>query len=297
MGLEPSDVSAVLKTFEATDASGFDQNLDRLGTLPVRIALTPGAELMSISNDNSVDEVLRTPSWPDHYQADVKFGNLVLKQQRDESGVIDFRPMVDHFSALACKNGICSSEDSFALPVSGTMELIQLGSSRRKVIDSWYFGAIAPAQYQGLLKSIPHMLEPGTLSVGKRYAIEFIMRNPNDDYEIFKTKEPQMNFDLGISGGIGGIGTLSTLPRFGVAPIMKKVPTFPGFGSDTGAALTQSLRELEDGQIEANWPPRFSQVCSRDSHACLGVRQLKFLKKLGVEFTLGEIRQCGGRSL
>jgi len=168
MHLEPSELQALLNTYVSGDSSGSSTNLMPIGSSRVRFVLAAGSDLMPVG---SMDQRVESPSWPVTFKTGVEFGSLSIHSQNDSRLKIDFAPLVDNFARTRCVNGICSVENSFSAPIAGLVELVDLGRSRNRVFDSWYFGASAPGQYQGFVESVSRYLDAGLMSVGKRYSV------------------------------------------------------------------------------------------------------------------------------
>ena len=293
LGLQPGDVSALLNTYIAGDASGMTTDVTPIGSTRIRLAMTAGSDLMGVSSLKDPEDV---PSWPTIYKTNVEFGSVSVATQVDGSTKIDLIPIVDNTTPLKCSaSGLCSSENSFQQPVSGLVELIDLSGNGRKVVDSWYFGASAPAQYQGLLTSVSRYVDPGLVVPGKRYAIEMTMADPHEDFTLFRNGLTQMLVDLTNTGTVAGldstgsIGGVSTLPGMG---------SFNGLGDvspDTSNPMGDELDQLDGFQGPQSWPPYFNQTCT--GGACFAVGKYKFSKKIGAEFTIGDVQPDQSYSL
>lgn len=80
MGLEAGELQSLLNTYIAGDASGITTDLTPIGSTRVRLALTPGSELMEVS---STEEANNVPSWPSIYKTNVEFGSLEVRPDSD----------------------------------------------------------------------------------------------------------------------------------------------------------------------------------------------------------------------
>jgi hypothetical protein len=289
LGLEPGDLQALLNTYIAGDASGNTTDLTSIGSTRVRLALTAGSELMNVS---ALDEPSNVPSWPSTFKTNVEFGTVTIKPENDARSKIDFTPLIDNLGPKKCRNGICSSENSFQTPVSGLIELTDLNGSRRKVIESWYFGASAPGQYQGFLESVSKYLDPGLISVGKRYSIEMTMVDPYEDFILFKSGLSQMLVDLTGLGSIAGLDVMQAFSGISTVTGMRSMNGLSGMvGPDADQIIQTAIKELEEYKGPQNWPPFYEKSCLGKTGTCFSRGQVKYLKKIGAEFTIGELKQ------
>jgi hypothetical protein len=288
-GLEPGDLQALLNTYLAGDASGSTTDLTSIGSTRVRLVLTAGSELMNVS---ALDEPSHVPSWPSACKANVEFGTVTIKPENDARSRIDFTPLVDNFGARKCRGGICSSENSFQIPVSGLIELTDLNGIRRKVIDSWFFGASAPGQYQGFLDSVSKYLDPGLISVGKRYSIVMTMVDPYEDFILFKSGLSQMMVDLTGLGSVAGLDVMQAFGGLASVTGMRSLIGLSGMaGPDAGQFIQAAINDLETFKGPQNWPPFYEKTCLGKTGACFSRGQVKYVKKIGAEFTIGELKQ------
>ncbi len=289
LGLQPGDLQALLNTYIAGDASGNTTDLTSIGSTRVRLALTAGSELMNVS---STDEPAEVPSWPTTFKTAVEFGTLSIKPENDARSRLDFTPLVDNLGARKCRNGICSSENSFQAPVAGMVELRDLNNTRRKVIDSWYFGASAPSQYQGFLESVSKYLDPGLIAVGKRYSIEMTMVDPYEDFLLFRSGLSQMMIDLTSLGSVAGLDVMQAFGGIATVTGMRAISGLGGMvGPDASQIIQAAMKEIEDFKGPQSWPPFFDKSCINKTGPCYSRGQTKFLKKIGAEFTIGELKE------
>ena len=289
LGLEPGDLQALLNTYLAGDASGNTTDLTAIGSTRIRLALTAGSDLMKVS---ALDEPKEKPSWPTTFQTGVEFGALSIKPENDARTKVDFMPLVDNLGAKKCKAGICSSENSFQVPIAGLVEITDLNGYRNKVIDSWYFGASAPGQYQGFLESASKYLDPGLISVGKRYLLEMTMVDPYEDYLLFRSGVSQMMIDLSNLGSVAGLDVIQAFGGIASITGMKSITGLSGMvGSDAAQIIQSAMSELNDFKGPQDWPPYYNLVCLGKSGNCYTRGQSKFIKKIGAEFTVGELKE------
>lgn len=289
LGLEPGDLQALLNTYIAGDASGSTTDLTSVGSTRVRLALTAGSELMNVS---STEEPADVPSWPTTFKTGVEFGTLTIKPENDARSKLDFIPLVDNFSSeRKCRGGICSSENSFQAPVAGLVELTDLSGARKKVVDSWYFGAAAPAQYQGFLESISKYVDPGLITIGRRYSIEMTMVNPTEDFLLFRSGLAQMLIDLSNLGSVAGLDIMQALGGVATITGMKSLNTLGAVGPDSGAIIQSALDEMNDYKGPQHWPAYIDNTCLGKTGICYSRGRTKFVKKIGAEFTIGELKE------
>lgn len=289
LGLEPGDLQALLNTYIAGDASGSTTDLTSIGSTRVRLALTAGSELMNVS---SLDEPSDIPSWPTTFKTGVEFGTLTIKPENDARSKLDFTPLVDNLGEKKCRGGICSSENSFQAPVAGLVELTDLSGYRKKVVDSWYFGANAPGQYQGFLEGVSKYLDPGLISVGKRYRVEMTMVDPYEDYLLFRSGLSQMMVDL---TGLGSVAGLDVMQAFGGIVSVAGMKSLSGLGGMVGPDADQiiqtAMKEMEAFKGPQSWPPFFDKTCIGKTGTCFSRGQVKYVKKIGAEFIIGELKE------
>ena len=288
LGLEPGDLQALLNTYLAGDASGNTIDLTPIGSTRVRLALTSGSELMNVS---ALEEPNETPSWPTTFKTAVEFGSLSIKPENDARAKVDFTPLVDNLGVKKCKAGICSSENSFQAPIAGLVEITDLSGYRKKVIDSWYFGASAPGQYQGFLESVSKYLDPGLIAVGKHYKIEMTMVDPYEDFLLFRSGVSQMMIDLSNLGSVAGLDVIQAFGGIAGITGMKSITGLGGMaGPDAGQIIQSAMNDLNDFKGPQDWPPYYEKTCLDKSNVCYSRGQEKFLKKIGADFTVGELR-------
>lgn len=296
LGLEPGDLQALLNTYLAGDTSGSTTDLTQVGSTVVRLALTSSSDLMPVS---ATQEPNNVPSWPTTFKANVEFGSLSIKTQRDARSQLDIMPLVDNFgTAKKCRAGICSNEFAFQAPIAGLVELSEYRNGRKKVVDSWYYGASAPSQYQGLLSSASKYLDPGLITIGKRYSIEMTMVNPYEDFLLFKSGLTQMMIDLSSLVTTAGLDVIQSFSSLGAVMGIKNINGLGSLsGPDAGQIIASALDELNDFKGPQHWPPYFDQMCINKGEACYTKGRVKFLKKIGAEFTVGEVREDQSYSL
>jgi len=288
LGLEPGDLQALLNTYLAGDASGNTIDLTPIGSTRIRLALTAGSELMKVS---SLDEPNETPSWPTTFKTAVEFGSLSIKPENDARTKVDFTPLVDNLGVRKCKNGICSSENSFQAPIAGLVEVTDLSGYRKKVIDSWYFGASASGQYQGFLESVSKYLDPGLITVGRHYLIEMTMVDPYEDYLLFRSGVSQMMIDLSNLGNVAGLDVIQAFGGLAGITGMKSITGLGGMvGPDANQIIQSAMSELNDFKGPQDWPPYYEKTCLDKSNICYTRGQEKFIKKIGADFTIGELK-------
>lgn len=289
MGLEPSDLQALLNFYIAGDASGITTDLTSIGSTRLRLALTPGSELMNVSAKNEPKNI---PSWPSNYKADVDFGSLTIKKESDERSKIDFIPLVDNTGIKKCVNNICSSENSFQSPVAGYIELKEVTPTKNKVIDSWYFGSIAPSQYQGFIESLPRSIDSLLLKQKQKYILEMTMVDPFEDYTLFKNGFSQYLIDLQNAEGVAGLDVLQSFA--GLSGTLG-LPVLSGLGglnaSDASEAIGFALKELNNMKAVQNWPPYYDQICIQKGENCFSHGRQKFIKKIKASFELGALKE------
>ena len=275
-GLKPGEIQSLLNTYIAGDASGLTTDLTAIGSSKIRLLLNPNSNSLSYP---SAPVEINSPFWPDTWRGGVELGAIGIKPEKDSRTRVDLQLLMDHFG---------SSEDSYLTPVAGKVELSDLSGARNKVVDSWYFGDIAPPQYQGFLTGLPRMVTDGIIQKGKRYRIQFSMADPNEDFLLFKTGMKQMLVDLSSLIGLPGVDILDTINSLTALTEGKTLNGLAGLsGTDAEQVIQNSLDDLSQRTNNPSWPPEYKRACLSRDGTCTERGQHKWIKRLGAEFTIG----------
>ncbi len=275
-GLKPGEIQALLNTFIAGDASGLTTDLTAIGSSKIRLLLNPSSSSLSYPSPSIEPDA---PFWPNTWRGGIELGSIGLKPEKDLRTRVEFQLLMDHFG---------STEDSYLTPVAGKMELSDLSSDRKKVLDSWYFGDISPPQYQGFLVGLPRMVSRGVIQSGRRYRIQFSMVDPNEDFLLFKTGMKQMLVDLSSLIGLPGVDLLDTINSLTSLAEGKTLNGLAGLsGTDAEQVIENSLDDLSQRTNHPSWPPEYKRTCISRDGACTERGKHKWIKRLGAEFTIG----------
>ncbi len=121
------------------------------------------------------------------------------------------------------------------------------------------------------------------------------MVDPYEDYRLFKTGLSQMIVDLSNFGSVAGLDVIQALSGISTVNGLKSVNGLGGMtGTDAAAIIDAAIQELEDDKnLRSHWPPFFDRTCLGTTGSCFARNKVKFVKKIGAEFTVGEVQEDG----
>ena len=297
LGITAKDFNGILNIYTSDVATGENTDLVGIGGSELRISVNPIAEVVKPADDFGV---LR-PVFPSEYNVseihlakpEVKARGKLLKFQ--------FPTVVDTRCERTCSGGLCSSPCDYAQPVVGEHTLEVFSKGKWEYLTSWYDGAVAPGQWQGMLYGAGRNIEKGVLDMDSNYRVRIEYREPNFDFKYFDGDIARRLFLRN-----NNIGGLSTRGRIGFIPLIhpivnsQQVPQIQIIGQlDFDGTLDGVDRSLSTFQSYLNnkyWPPLYENVCS-DKGNCVenGNKFLEFtvnfkLKEEGRNFTMEDLK-------
>jgi hypothetical protein len=303
-GISPQDFFAGIGFYVAGDASGYSMDLEMIEGSRLRLTLEASGQVfpVSLNYGNNV------PLWPTRIAPDIHMGNVrVLPAARDfadEAPVVDSSIYVRNTCLARCRLGLCESECDYALAIGAQMRLYQLQQGgKKRLIDMWYAGGVAPSQWTGLIPS-SRRVNFGPLAYGERYRLLANLDYPSMYYELlvgnfsqnlidlksFSTNAARSGRALPALGGLAGVGsTPNNLPSVG------SMPTLGGGAVNLGSPLQSALATLQSMFKVSDWPPYYESFCS-DEH-CLSLRSGSAQSEVGMDFDLAGLRENGEATL
>ncbi|MEN9723478.1 MAG: hypothetical protein RJB38_1464 [Pseudomonadota bacterium] len=290
-GLGPKDIELGVDAYVAGDDSGFSSNLDPIGGNRARYTLLPGGELLPLSGDSRDPQL----QWPSVYSVEAHQGSIQLRPMGPGRTSLDLGYLVDNFGSSRCRDGLCSSSADFSQTLAGEVDLLEvLPGGKRRMVDSWIYGNIVPAQWQGILKSPQRIIEGGNLSEQGRFEIRTRMVDPTVDYELWLEKLPQFLIELRSSQGTAGIDVMPVLRTLSELVPLFPVPDLP-FLSGEGAdqAIQSALAVLNSSKRNSDWPPYYGLFCEQATGVCRKTGRDKVLLELVTQFSTDGLNEDG----
>jgi hypothetical protein len=289
------DINSVINTYTAGDASGTAADLQALSSTDVRFSINPTKELMNISDDFGVDR----PSWPTSWQGgSVDLGSLKMSGVLPQYDHIALSFVVDTQCPRKCVDGICSSKCDYAQPVIGRFSLFEKTPRRYEFLKTWFDGAVAPAQWQGILHGVGMEIKKGILESGKKYRIEVEFDEPDISFAQFDGRIKKMIYlrnnhihSLRRNGGL-----INTIPLINIIEDLELIPTLEPISIvdydnlDIQQLLGKALASFHNYLNNSFWPPYYEEICNKEGECqSLGKGKIKFT----LDFDLGEKNKKG----
>ncbi len=183
-----------------------------------------------------------------------------------------------------CESGICSSYLNFDVPVAPFLVLFEWDTFKKRKIELSSSGRVGdrfPGQWNGEFISSDY-LTGFTFEKGKKYSLELIFSDPNEDYNRLKDNYRSLLGPGGLGfgpyragesvlrtlGGYSGLGSIEGLPSLNHGEI---------FGAIAGISENFFPRILESIQ-DFSFPPHYSKVCNKDISVCKKITSKEYLK-------------------
>jgi hypothetical protein len=286
-GINPQDIEASLNAYVVGDDSGYSSDVTAIGTRQMRFYIQPSSQLMPLSEDNGPD----VPRFAAEYNADIHMGDLRMAGGNGNTDGFTILPslLVSNTGSPKCAQGFCAGPADFDVPVVGEFALYKVGANgATEMIDSWWAGALAQPQWQGLLHLVGHTINESELHTGDRYQLTVTFVDPYDDFTLYSKYFEQLMIDLHSTEGTAGIDTIapiSSLAPLGGVSGLFGLPTLsgPDENIDLSNILT-ALRKLGDNR---QWPTYYDNICNANHQSCVKSGKVKFFNKLTTNFTLG----------
>ena len=292
-GINPMEVWGHINLFVAGNDSGLGQDLTPLKSVGAKFTLEAPDELLSLSENLGPEY----PRWPGIWQIkDIGLGTPEIKQIGSNASMkVPF--LVDNRCVRKCRDGLCSSNCSYGLPVSAEIRLAQLHGKKEELLLSWYDGGTAPPAWQGILNNSFHNLGNMQFEQGEYYQLEVVFNDPKEDYMLLNRQYKMQKLRLsGVRFDEMEWGmNVPEIPVIGDYYQLPEIPTIFEFGHQGGYTITDALSGLETMFNFQFWPPYYSKVCGATScrnaslyeHVKL---QLKFkvLGRDGRDYQLGD---------
>jgi hypothetical protein len=303
--ITPQDFFAGVGFYVAGNASGYSMDLEMLEGTRVRMTLEPSGEIFPVSLNYGNNG----PLWPLRISPDIHIGNLrVLPAPpgaSDQAPVVDSSIYVQNVCPSQCRLGMCESECDYAAAVGAQMRLYHLQrDGRQRLLDVWYGGGVAPAQWAGMIPS-SRKLNYGSMSYGERYRVVANLDYPGIYYQLLVGDFAQNLIDLkkfSLSAQQNGrtLPTLSGLSGKGMGmpslPSIGSMPTLDGGAVNLGSPFQDALTTLQNMFKVPDWPPYYEQFCV-DSARCLSLRSGSARSEVGIDFELVGLNENGEAAL
>jgi len=278
------DFNAVLNIYTSDASNGQNNDLVAIGGGDVRFSVNPISELLKPADDFGVTR----PVFPAKYTfKDIHLGKPEVKT-RNRYVQFKFPFVVDTRCEKKCSGGLCSSACDYAQPIVGEHELEVLENGKWEYVASWYDGAVAPGQWQGILYGLGRRVQKNALLADAQYRVKISFREPNLDFKYFDGDITRRLFlNNNNIGGISSRGRIGTIPLIhnisnGVnVPLITPIAEIDFNGSLDG--VERSLRTFQSYLKNKFWPPLYEEVCNGKGHC---VENGKKFLELAVNFKL-----------
>ncbi len=304
-GILPQDFFAGVGFYVAGDTSGYSMDLEMLEGSRIRMTLEPSGHIfpVSLNYGNNV------PLWPLRISPDIHMGNLrvlpALPEASDQAPVVDSSIYVKNLCSAQCRLGICESECDYAAAMGAQMRLYHLHrDGRQRLLDVWYGGGVAPAQWAGMIPS-SRKLSSSALQYGERYRVVANLDYPGIYYQLMVGDFAQNLIDLkGFSAAAaqngrtlptlnGLTGTSSGMPSL---PSVGRMPTLDGGIVNLGSPFQDALTTLQNMFKVPEWPPYYEQFCIPGGH-CLSLASDSAHSEVGIDFDMAGLNSDGEAAL
>lgn len=283
--IAPQDIEAALNAYVVGDASGISTDVEPIGSTKTRLYIAPHSKLLNLSDDFGPEN----PRFPTEFNADVHMGELKIRGSK-ETFTVDMSLLVNNRSKRSCYQGLCASPSDFDVPVVGQVELYEIQKSgKENYIDAWWHAGLVNPNWQGLMKSGPHVLNETELKSGTHYRMTVTFVDPAEDFTLFIKDIQQMTIDLkGLQGtaGLDSIAPIMALTSLvGLAP-MENLPSMSSPNMEV--EMERILKTLQKFGQDRQWPSYYDDVCNSSRASCVKAGKSKFYSKLTLDFTMGE---------
>lgn len=263
-GLEPMEVNAATTFSIADKPTGKSQGLEILPSRVTNFTVEPSSSQTELTDDFGKD----IPQYPSSFRLpELEFGKLTITNTKHGSN-FKFPLHVDNRCEKRCENGLCTSPCNYSQPIAGEVTLFEVSKGKKEYLRSWYDGAVAPANWQGLLDMPTRELKGIFFEDGKRYELEVTFRDPKTDFTMFNKSitplfqplpgVPTVNFATSVMSGIPTVAGIQNIE--GVNTVL----VIPDYGSvkDLGNFLDHSGLQGVDKLSKFNfWPPYYEDNC------------------------------------
>ncbi|PIK16106.1 hypothetical protein [Halobacteriovorax sp. JY17] len=269
LGVTAKDFNGILNIYTSDSATGKNSDLVAIGGSELRISVNPIAELVKPADDFGV---LR-PVFPSEFN--VSEIHLAEPEVRSRGRLLEFKfpTVVDTRCERKCSGGLCSSPCDYAQPIIAEHTLEVFTEGQWEYLTSWYDGAVAPGQWQGILYGAGRQIEKGVLEANSNYRVRIEYREPNFDFKYFDgdiTRRLFLNNNniggLSSRGRIGFIPLIHTIVNGQTIPLIDIIGQLDFDGSLDG--VDRSLRTLQSYLNNKYWPPLYEKICS-DKGSCI----------------------------
>lgn len=258
------DLSAIVNTYVAGDATGFSQDLTALTTTSFRLSLSKEIEKLPMSEDLGTSR----PRWPTTWtMSDLAFGKLKTSTLDNANFELMLPLVVNNQCQRVCESGFCSSPCHYSQPVVGEYSLYEIKGGKREFIKLWYDGSVASPQYQGMLFGAGVSVPKISFENGKTYEIEAIFREPDLDFSYFTGQiQRQMRLANNTIGPISRAGEINHVPLINTIDNIGHVLEIPliqnlSFENHKIDGLARVLQTWQNRINNNFWPPLYEKKC------------------------------------
>lgn len=263
LGITAKDFNGILNIYTSDVATGKNTDLVAIGGSQLRISVNPISEVVKPADDFGV---LR-PVFPSEFNLnEIHLAKPEIKS-RGQLLQFKFPTVVDTRCERKCSGGLCSSPCDYAQPIVGEHTLEIFSEGKWEYLTSWYDGAVAPGQWQGILYGAGRNIEKGVLEAGADYRVRIEYREPNLDFKYFDGDIARRLFLTN-----NNIGGLSSRGRIGFIPLIhnivntRELPRIDIIGElnfdGSLDGVDRSLRTLQSYLNNKYWPPLYESVCN-----------------------------------
>lgn len=257
------DFNGILNFYTSDVSDGRNNDLQALGGLDLRFSVNPISEVVKPADDFGV----RRPVFPSTYKVkEIYLGEPELKA-RGRDLQFKFPFVVDTRCERKCSGGFCSSSCDYAMPIIGEHTLEVFEDGKWHYLTSWYDGAVAQGQWQGILYGLGKGVQKGALTDDAEYRVTIKFREPNFDFKYFDgdiTRRLFLNNNnigtISRRGRIGTIPLLRTIVNSAEIPPIETIQELDFDGSLDG--VQRSLISLQSYLKNKFWPPLYENVCT-----------------------------------
>ncbi|MCE3010193.1 MAG: hypothetical protein LW875_06250 [Proteobacteria bacterium] len=287
--IQPNDIEALLQAFVVDDETSLvTENM--IGSSKVRLSLMPSSQQVSVTKDFGPEQ----PAFPDTFATDIHMGPIRILDGSfgdDKKTFFDLSLLVDSRATRNCRNSLCVGPGDYQQPIAGEVELAEISSSGRQVLDSWYSGnpsePFLKSSWQGIFKFGRKTSEGLELKQGKTYELQIQFFNPFDDYMMLIKGYEQILVDLTLMNGTAGLDVINPLNSLRNLVGLPQVPQLPSLGK---VEIEQELEKVRQviAQLGSNliFPPFYNNICSLDTKNCQRANSTAKYLTLKTRFTI-----------
>jgi hypothetical protein len=290
------DITAFSGFYISGDASGHSSSLLPLGSTTLRLSTEASGKNFPLSTKMGEG----VPLWPARYETEFHMGDVRINNAGEGRSAISTSILISNACEKTCTNGICESPCDYPTAVGSQVMLEELHTNGHvSLLDIWYTGTNAPAQWQGALSSSRYVNYP-FFAPGKRFRITADLTYLTMFHQLYKEGFKQLLVDIGIlradptkpTRPLPPIATLDTIKTLSQIP---QVPQFPLLGDNGVTDYSLTLNALRSLIQLMGWPPYYTEACYGTK--CVPATHGGAKTLVGVDFSIESIAPDGSAQL